>query len=83
MKIKKYRYFVGDFETTVYNGQQATEVWASASVELYTEDVHIFHSIDEQFNYFKSLDTNIVAYYSIFHVLRKTKDINDICMFIS
>ena len=63
MKIKKYRYFVGDFETTVYNGQQATEVWASASVELYTEDVHIFHSIDEQFNYFKSLDTNVVAYY--------------------
>ena len=63
MKIKKYRYFVGDFETTVYNGQQATEVWASASVELYTEDVHVFHSIDEQFNYFKSLDTNIVAYY--------------------
>ena len=63
MKIKKYRYFVGDFETTVYNGQQATEVWASASVELYTEDVHVFHSIDEQFNYFKSLNTNIVAYY--------------------
>ena len=27
--------------------------------------------------------TNIVAYYSIFHVLRKTKDINDIYMFIS
>ena len=63
MKIKKYRYFVGDFETTVYNGQQATEVWASASVELYTEDVHVFHSIDEQFNYFKSLGTNVVAYY--------------------
>lgn len=52
-----------DFETTVYKGQVNTEVWASASVELFTEDVKIFHSIEEQFNYFKSLDTNICAYY--------------------
>lgn len=59
----KTRFFVGDFETTVYKGQQDTEVWASASVELYTEDVHIFHSIGEQFEYFKSLDCNLVVYY--------------------
>lgn len=52
-----------DFETTVYKGQEYTEVWASASVELYTEDVHIFHSIDEQFNYFLEQDCNIIAYY--------------------
>lgn len=52
-----------DFETTVYKGQVNTEVWASASVELFTEDVQIFHSIEEQFVYFKSLDTNICAYY--------------------
>ena len=52
-----------DFETTVYEGQTHTEVWASACVELYTEDVKIFHSIDEQFNYFLSLDSNITAYY--------------------
>lgn len=63
MKVKKFRYFMGDFETTVYKGQQNTEVWASASVELFTEDVKIFHSIDEQFNYFKSLKCNIVVYY--------------------
>lgn len=63
MKVKKFRYFMGDFETTVYKGQQNTEVWASASVELFTEDVKIFHSIDEQFNYFKSLNCNIVVYY--------------------
>lgn len=63
MKVKKYRYFMCDFETTVYNGQVNTEVWASASVELFTDDVHIFHSIDEQFDYFKSLKCNIVAYY--------------------
>lgn len=52
-----------DFETTVYKGQVKTEVWASASVELFTEDVKIFHSIEEQFDYFKSLGTNICAYY--------------------
>lgn len=52
-----------DFETTVYNGQDNTEVWASASVELFTEDVNIFHSISEQFKYFESLKCNIVAYY--------------------
>lgn len=52
-----------DFETTVYKGQVNTEVWASASVELFTEDVKIFNSIYEQFEYFKSLNCNIVAYY--------------------
>lgn len=63
MKVKKFRYFMCDFETTVYKGQVNTEVWASASAELFTEDVKIFHSIEEQFDYFKSLDTNICAYY--------------------
>ena len=63
MRTKEYRYFMGDFETTVYSGQSNTEVWASASVEFYTEDVHIFHSLDEQFNYFVSLDSNIIVYY--------------------
>ena len=52
-----------DFETTVYKGQVNTEVWASACVELFTEDVKIFHSIEEQFEYFKTLNTNICAYY--------------------
>ena len=59
----KKRFFVGDFETTVYPGQIRTDVWASASVELFTEDVQIFHSIQDQFNYFKSLKGDIVVYY--------------------
>lgn len=54
---------MSDFETTVYKGQVNTEVWASASVELFTEDVNVFHSIDEQFEYFKSLKSNIIVYY--------------------
>lgn len=52
-----------DFETTVYKGQENTEVWASASVELFTEDVNIFHSIEEQFDYFVNLNCNLIAYY--------------------
>lgn len=63
MKVKKFRYFMCDFETTVYKGQVNTEVWASASVELYTEDVFIFHSIEEQYNYFLEQNCNIIAYY--------------------
>ena len=63
MNTRQYRYFVGDFETTVYKNQTNTEVWASACVEMFTEDVKIFHSIEEQFNYYKSLNTNIIVYY--------------------
>lgn len=63
MKVKKYRYFMCDFETSVYKGQVNTEVWASASVELFTEDVNIFHSIGEQFDYFIAQKCNIIAYY--------------------
>ena len=54
---------MGDFETTVYKGQVNTEVWASAIVELGSEDVHIFHSIGETFDWLVEQDTNIVVYY--------------------
>ena len=63
MRIRSYKYMVGDFETTVYDGQTATEVWASACVEFYTEDVKIHHSIDETFNYLVGLKTNVCIYY--------------------
>ena len=56
------RIFVGDFETTVYEGQTSTEVWASALVELNTEDVYLFHSIQETFDYLESLG-NVILYY--------------------
>ena len=54
---------VGDFETTVYENQTATEVWASAIVELNTDDVYIFHSIEETFSYLKSLKQSLIIYY--------------------
>lgn len=63
MKRKKYRYFMGDFETTVYKGQTFTEVWASAIVELGTEDVQIFNSIGDTLDYLISLNENVCVYY--------------------
>lgn len=62
-RARKFRYFSCDFETTVYSGQKHTEVWASAVVEFGTEDVKIFHSIDDTYSYFKSLKSNLVCYY--------------------
>lgn len=63
MRIRDYKYMVGDFETTVYEGQQVTEVWASACVELYTEDVKVYHSIEETFEYLVGLKNNVCIYY--------------------
>lgn len=61
---KGYRYFVGDFETTVYQGQTRTDVWASAITELFAEnDVVIHHSIEQTFEYLTSLKSNIICYY--------------------
>ena len=63
MLTQRPRVYVADFETTVYTGQSKTEVWAAAIVELYTEDVKIYHSIDELFDYIKSFDYNSIIYF--------------------
>lgn len=49
-KLLQPKTYVADFETTVYEGQTSTEVWAAAIVELNTEDVEIFHSIEDFYN---------------------------------
>ena len=59
---RKFTCYVGDFETTVYSGQTHTEVWVSALVPFYSEDVQIYHSIDETFEAMKKLG-NIRVYY--------------------
>jgi hypothetical protein len=61
-KERSFTCYVGDFETTVYKGQTNTEVWASALVPFYSENVQIFHSIDETFEAMKKLG-NIRVYY--------------------
>lgn len=63
MRTRNYKYYVCDFETTVYKGQQYTEVWAAAVVELNTEDVKILHSIQDFLGYIFSLNVNIVGYF--------------------
>lgn len=63
MKIRKYRYFMCDFETTVYEGQEKTEVWRSAVVEFNTEKVVILHSIEETFDYLQSFKGNKMLFY--------------------
>lgn len=62
-RSKKATILVGDFETTVYDGQDFTEVWASALVPVGTEDVIIHHSIDETWEYLLSYPTSVIVYY--------------------
>lgn len=62
-KTEKSLVLMGDFETTVYEGQTFTEVWASALVPLYTEDVIILNSIDETFQYLVDLRKAVTVYY--------------------
>lgn len=60
---RKKKILVGDFETTVYKGQKDTQVWASAVVELYTEDAKVFGSIEATWEYLLSLKSDILIYY--------------------
>lgn len=64
-KRKPPRVFVSDFETSVYEGQTRTEVWAAATVELGTENVVIHNSIAKWFNYISEIAEfdNVVVYF--------------------
>lgn len=62
-KEEKQRIEMADFETTVFKGQQYTEVWAAATVTLGTEDVYVFHSIDELFDYYCEQNESMVIYF--------------------
>ena len=57
--------FVADFETTVFDGQDSTEVWASAMADIYDKEdnVFVFHSIAETLQYIDLLDEDVVMYY--------------------
>ena len=63
MRTQRNRIFVGDFETTVYEGQESTEVWAAAIVELNNDDVLVLNSISELYNFMVSLNCNIIIYF--------------------
>lgn len=65
MKINSYHYYVGDFETTVYKGQERTDVWCAAIAELFDEsdNVIVLGSIDSFFDYIVDKKQNIVCYF--------------------
>lgn len=55
--------YSADFETTVYEGQDHTEVWASALVALDSNEPLVFHSIGETLDYLKKQNEDAVLYY--------------------
>lgn len=57
------RYFVADFETTVYDGQTRTDVWAAGLVEFNSERFVVDHSIAEHFDRLCELRCNIILFY--------------------
>ena len=55
--------YSADFETTVYEGQDHTEVWASALVSLDSNEPLVFHSIGETLDYLKKQNEDAILYY--------------------
>ena len=62
-KQREYKYYACDFETTVYEGQDYTEVWLSGAIQLYNDTPFVFGSIDGLFDFFKKQRANIIAYF--------------------
>lgn len=60
--------YICDFETTVYEGQTDTEVWSAAIVEMYSDYVKVFNSIDKFFGYVTKLFGRRITLY--FHNLK-------------
>lgn len=63
MRTRNYEYYMADFETTVYEGQEYTEVWAVAVVKLWDDNVEILHSLPDFLSYIFAQKTNIVCYF--------------------
>ena len=55
--------YSADLETTVYDGQDHTEAWASAIVSLDSDEPLVFHSLDETLEYLDQQNENAVLYY--------------------
>lgn len=55
--------YAADFETTVFSGQEYTEVWSAAIVQLNTEDVKILHSIEDFIDYIKAQKKHMLIYF--------------------
>lgn len=75
--MKKAKLLAADFETTVWDEetlkkegkaeQDATEVWSAAYAELYSDNVQVWHSIEQFMDDLLSMKSNIICW---FHNLR-------------
>jgi len=66
LKFNQARKYVADFETTVYEGQESTEVWAAASVPCWSEDVYVFNCINDFLSYhFKKPENQIIYFHNL------------------
>lgn len=63
MREKEWGIYSADFETTVFEGQTHTEVWAAAIVEVGTENVHVTNSIESFWDYIISLKRNCQIFF--------------------
>lgn len=62
--MSKKLIFAADFETTVYAGQDHTEVWSAAFAEVFSDKQGIvLHSLSDQFDFLASLRKDVVLYY--------------------
>jgi hypothetical protein len=55
--------YCADFETTVYDNQTYTEVWAAAIVPLGSSEVMILHSITDFFRYLYKQNKGMMIYF--------------------
>ena len=55
--------YCADFETTVYENQTYTEVWAAAIVSLGSSEVTILHSITDFFRYLYKQNKDMMIYF--------------------
>lgn len=62
-KAKSRTCYACDFETSVYDGQTSTEVWASGYCKLYTHDTEIWNNLDEFMKWLLSLSAYDIVYF--------------------
>lgn len=63
MRKRIYSNYAADFETTVYQGQTRTDVWAAGLCELKTENVSIDGSIQAFYERLESLRKHCIVYF--------------------
>lgn len=63
-KARGLAVYAGDFETTVYDGQESTEVWSSALAEInHDDEAMVFHSLPDTVNFLEKVGEDVLIYY--------------------